>query len=200
MSRGNRYSYWACTTLLCIALTLLVAGCKRGDINLVKKGVYGNNKTMIGTAFERCSHFVDTSWDRVQYEANRPIVVFTAELPIQVLLNTISADAHNWLTIEKSYFEQVAPQLAHAYIRITFPVDRDSRTFTLGDIMLGIASEEETAWSPAFSPEKRERIIQAIYEDSPDIFTQVAACANPSFSVGSTLLHTLTGRDISQAR
>lgn len=200
MSRGNRYPYGACIALLCIAWTLLAAGCKRGDINLVKKGVYGGRETTIGTAFDRCSHFVDTSWDRIQYEANRPIVVFTAELPIQVLLNTIAADAHNWLTLEKTYFEQISPQLAHAYIRVTFPVAQESRTFALGDIMLGIASEKQTAWSPAFSPEKRKRIIQAIYEDSPDIFAQVSACANPSFSVGSTLLHTLTGRDISQAR
>jgi hypothetical protein len=185
--------------ILCISLTLLPAGCKRDDINLVKKGFCGDYETTIGMAFDRCSHFVSASWDRIQYEANRPIVVFTAELPIQVFLNTIAADSHNWLTSEKTYFEQVAPQLAHVYIRITFPVDRD-RTFALGDVMLGIASEKQTAWSPAFSPDKRERTIQAIFEDSPDIFTQVAACANPSLSMGSTLLHTLTGKDISQAR
>ncbi len=200
MRRDIHYPCRACMALLCIAWALLAAGCKRGDINLVKNGVYGNHETTIGMAFDRCSHFVDTSWDRIQYEANRPIVVFTAELPIQVLLNTVTADAHNWLTLEKTYFEQIAPQLAHAYIRITFPVTQENRTFTLGDIMLGIASEKQTAWSPAFSQEKKERIIQAIYKDSPDIFTQVAACANPSFSVGSTLLHTLTGKDISRSQ
>ncbi|MGI6386206.1 MAG: hypothetical protein ACOX2W_03590 [Desulfomonilia bacterium] len=200
MRPDTRYSYRTCIALLCIAWALLAAGCKRGDINLVKKSVYGNRETTIGAAFDRCSHFAGTSWDRIQYEANRPIVVFTAELPIQVLLNTVTADAHNWLTLEKTYFEQIAPQLAYAYIRITFPVDQESKTFTLGDVMLGIASEKQTAWSPAFSQEKKERIIQAIYEDSPDIFTQVAACANPSFSAGSTLLRTLTGKDISQAR
>jgi len=198
MRRDTRYPYRAYMALFCIVWALLAAGCKRSDIILVKKGVYGNYETAIGTAFDRCSHFVNTSWDRIQYEANRPMVVFTAEFPIQVFLNTVTADAHNWLTLEKTYFEQVAPQLTHAYIRITFPVIQENRTFTLGDVMLGIASEKQTAWSPAFSQEKKARIIQAIYEDSPDIFTQVAAYANPSFSMGITLLRTLTGKDISQ--
>jgi hypothetical protein len=187
----------ACIVLFCIACALLPAGCKRNDINLVKKSTHGNRERTIGMVFDTCSHFISTSWDRIQFEANRPIVVFTAEIPVQILLNTVSEDAGNWLSIERTYFKEVCPHLTGAYLRVTFPVAAD-KTFQLGEVMLGIASGKKTAWSPDFPAEEKEDIIHAIHADSPDIFLRIARYANPSYAEGSTLLHTLTGKDISR--
>ncbi|MFY9396982.1 MAG: hypothetical protein WAR22_01320 [Desulfomonilia bacterium] len=183
--------------LLCIACTLLLPGCGRGDINLVKNATYGDHEMTIGLAFDGCSQFTSTSWKRLQYEANHPIVVFVAGLPVKALLETVYADSSDWIPSEKAYLDRLSPQLAGAYLRITFPL-ADDDTFRLGDIMFGIASRDSTVWSPSLPPEERERVIQCIYEDSPEILSELAPYANPSLPQGSTLLHTLTGKSVSQ--
>lgn len=196
MNSAQGVSYRACAVLFCIACALIPAGCKRTDITLVKKSTYGGMEKTIGMMFDTCSHFVSISWDRIQFEANRPIVVFTAEIPLQTLLNTVSEDAGNWLSIEREYFIQVCGHLSGAYFRIMFPIAQD-RTFRLGEVMLGLASADRTVWSPGLSTEEKERVMNDIYEDSPGIFTHMARYANPSFPEGSALFRTLTGKGFS---
>jgi hypothetical protein len=183
--------------LLCIVCMLFSPACGRSDISLVKNATWGGHEEPIGLAFDNCSQFTSTSWKRLQYEANRPIVVFVAELPVKALLKSVYADSHNWISPERTYFDKLSPQLSGAYLRVAFPLAADG-TFKIGEVMLGIASKKSTVWSPSLPPEERERVIQFIYMDSPGIFSELAPYANPSSPQGSTMLHTLTGKGIAQ--
>lgn len=192
MKERNHPGMRICCIVLLVLLIIFLSGCKRSDISTITDGTLEDRTETIGRAFNTCPVFTNTNWDRTTAPDGSRIVVFTADLPLDALMDMVSADSGNWLTVEKRYFEATTNEIKRARIKITFPIN--GHVFRLQDIMFGISSSTRTAWSAGLNAEDREKVINSIYDQSTYMLTVFVPYVDPSLESGAEMFYLLTGR------
>jgi hypothetical protein len=171
--------------------------CKKSDMAIVTNNSIGNREGTTGKVFNQYPNFLTRNWNGEKGPQGKNVVVFIGELPLKKLLDAVSRDSSNWLSIERRYFMDVAPRARHAYLCIKFLVKADG-SFRIATMNRGLTSDSVTAWSGDFNQEEKEQVVDSIYRGSDEIFMILDRYADPSTKNGSTLFHKLTGMDLRQ--
>lgn len=182
--------------VILLAALIILSGCKKGDINIVRMNPLGDRLDTVGRVFEHYSQFRTIHWDTIDNGRGSHLVVFTGELSREQVIRAATGGAAAWLPAEKRYFEAVFPELRKVFIRVTFPI-LGKGSFNIGNVSLGMAAQNWTEWSDPFTADEKMAVINALYENNPEIHEVIKRYVDPSFPAASNLYFRITGIAVS---